>query len=156
MRAVVQRVKRARVTVYEGDNGIGVVTGEIGAGLMVLLGVGRGDTEADLDVLINKLVNLRIFEDDAGRMNLSALDVGAAVLVVSQFTLYADTRKGRRPSFVEAAPPDIAAPLCALFLERLRAADVAQVESGRFQAEMDVELVNAGPVTILLDSATLR
>jgi D-tyrosyl-tRNA(Tyr) deacylase len=140
VRAVVQRVSRARVTVD------GEVTGEIGPGLLVLLGVRRGDTEEQADKLARKLLALRIFEDDQGRMNLSVADVGGAVLCVSQFTLYGDTRKGNRPSFVDAAPPDEAEPL----YERVKSALDAQ--GGRFGAHMDVELVNDGPVTLVVEN----
>jgi len=148
MRAVVQRVRWARVKVD------GQVVGEIGPGLTVLLGAGKGDTERDVDYLAQKIVNLRIFEDDqpAGNMNRSLLDVGGAMLVVSQFTLYGDTRKGRRPSFVNALEPTGAERLCNLFVERCQDAGV-QVETGRFRAMMDVELCNSGPVTMLLDSS---
>lgn len=145
MRAVLQRVSRARVSVD------GVTTGEIGAGLLVLLGVGINDSEADADYLVEKTINLRIFDDDDGRMNLSILDIGGELLVVSQFTLYADTRKGRRPSYIGAAVPDEANRLYEYFVSEARK-HIEKVETGRFQAMMDVELVNAGPVTIILDS----
>jgi D-aminoacyl-tRNA deacylase len=145
MRAVIQRVSRARVTVDEG------VTGEIGAGLLVLLGVAEGDTEAEAGYLADKTIGLRIFEDDAGKMNLSVTDVAGAILVVSQFTLYGDVRKGKRPSFDRAARPEEANRLYEYFVQRVRAAGV-QCETGKFQAMMEVELVNDGPVTILLDS----
>ena len=145
MRAVVQRVSRARVTVE------GRVTGEIGAGLMVLLGVGREDTSAVASSMAEKVVNLRIFEDDQGKMNRSLLDVKGAALVVSQFTLYGDARGQRRPSFISAAPPDQASKLYEEFNAALRALGVT-VATGIFQAMMSVELVNEGPVTILLDS----
>ena len=145
MRAVVQRVSRAKVTV--GDE----VVGEIGSGLLVLLGIGSNDSENDVDYLLEKILNLRIFEDADGKMNLSLLDAGGGLLVVSQFTLYGDTRRGRRPSFVNAAPPDDANRLYEYFVDRSRAY-VDSVATGRFQAMMDVELVNAGPVTIVLDS----
>ena len=145
MRAVIQRVKRASVTV---DN---EVVGEIGRGLLVLLGVAAEDEEADADYLVDKIVNLRIFEDDEGKMNLSLLDTGGGLLAVSQFTLYGDTRRGRRPSFIKAAGPDVADRLYNYFVDRARQ-HLQQVETGRFQAMMDVELVNDGPVTILLDS----
>jgi D-tyrosyl-tRNA(Tyr) deacylase len=140
VRAVVQRVSRARVTVD------GEVTGEIGPGLLVLLGVRRGDTEEQADKLARKLLALRIFEDDQGRMNLSVADVGGGILCVSQFTLYGDTRKGNRPGFVDAAPPDEAEPL----YERVKSALDAQ--GGRFGAHMDVELVNDGPVTLVVEN----
>jgi len=145
MRAVIQRVSRARVTVG------GAVTGEIGHGLLVLLGVGRGDGEAASDYLAEKTLGLRVFEDAAGKMNLSVQEAGGAVLVVSQFTLYGDARKGKRPSFDAAAPPEPANTLYEHFVGRIRAAGV-KCETGRFQAMMQVELVNDGPVTILLDS----
>jgi D-tyrosyl-tRNA(Tyr) deacylase len=144
MRAVLQRVSRARVSVD------GVTTGEIGAGLLVLLGVGINDSEADATFLVDKTINLRIFDDD-GKMNLSILDIGGGLLVVSQFTLYADTRKGRRPSYIGAAAPDEANRLYEYFVAEARK-HIDKVETGRFQAMMDVELVNAGPVTIILDS----
>ena len=145
MRAVVQRVSRAKVTVAS------AVTGEISLGLLVLLGVGMEDALADADYLADKILGLRIFEDDAGKMNRSVADVGGAVLVVSQFTLYGDVRKGKRPSFDDAARPDKACRLYEYFVERLRATGM-RCETGRFQEMMQVELVNDGPVTILLDS----
>lgn len=148
MRAVVQRVSRARVVVE------GRVSGEIGLGLAVLLGVGRDDGEVDARLLADKVAGLRIFEDTAGKMNLAAADVGGGVLVVSQFTLLGDARKGNRPSFTEAAPPEAANALyerfCALVRER-----GLPVATGVFRASMAVELVNEGPVTILLDSKKL-
>jgi D-tyrosyl-tRNA(Tyr) deacylase len=146
MRAVVQRVSQARVSVG------GETVGEIGLGLLVLLGVGTGDTRADADYLVEKTIGLRIFEDAGGKMNLSVADVGGAVLVVSQFTLYGDVRRGKRPSFDGAAPPGQARELYEYFVERVRAAGL-RCETGRFQETMQVELVNEGPVTILLDSA---
>ena len=146
MRAVVQRVSRARVTVKDW------VSGEIGLGLLVLLGVGREDGEADATYLAEKIAGLRVFEDHDGKMNRSVLDVGGSVLAVSQFTLYGDVRRGKRPSFDDAAPPDHARRLYDLFVERIRAAGL-RCETGRFQEMMQVELVNDGPVTILLDSA---
>ena len=145
MRAVVQRVSRARVTVENR------VTGEIGAGLMILLGVGRDDSAAVAASLAEKVANLRIFEDEQGKMNRSLLDVGGAALVVSQFTLYGDARGQRRPSFISAAPPKQAAALYEEFNRGLRGLGVT-VATGVFQAMMSVELVNEGPVTILLDS----
>jgi len=145
MRAVVQRVSRAKVTVS------GEITGEIGAGLLVLLGVGAQDEQPDADYLAEKIIGLRIFEDEHGKMNLSVTDIGGAVLAVSQFTLYGDARKGRRPSFDDAARPEKARALYEHFVERVRAGGV-RCETGRFQEMMDVELVNQGPVTILLDS----
>jgi D-aminoacyl-tRNA deacylase len=146
MRAVVQRVSRAKVTVA------GEIAGEIGRGLLVLLGVGREDSEANADYLAEKIVGLRIFEDDGGKMNRSVLEVGGAVLVVSQFTLYGDARKGKRPSFDDAAPPQRARELYEYFVEKICRAGL-RCETGRFQEMMAVELVNEGPVTILLDSA---
>jgi len=145
MRAVVQRVSRARVTVE------GRVAGEIGAGLMILLGVGREDSAAVAASLAEKVANLRIFEDDQGKMNRSLLEVKGAALVVSQFTLYGDARGQRRPSFISAAPPEQAATLYEEFNKALRALGIS-VATGIFQAVMSVELVNEGPVTILLDS----
>jgi len=146
MRAVVQRVSRAKVTVNEW------IAGEIGMGLLVLLGVGQADTEVDVSYLAEKIAGLRIFEDDDGKMNRSVREVGGSVLAVSQFTLYGDVRRGKRPSFDDAAPPDHARRLYDLFVERIRAAGL-RCETGRFQEMMQVELVNDGPVTILLDSA---
>ncbi len=145
MRAVIQRVTRASVAVD------GRVAAEIGAGLLVLLGVRRADNPESAAYLADKIVNLRIFSDEAGKMNLSLLDIGGAALVVSQFTLYGDTRGGRRPSYLEAAPPEEARRLYEEFVRLLRAAGV-NVETGVFQAHMQVELANDGPVTILLDS----
>lgn len=145
MRAVVQRVRSARVEV-EGE-----IVGQIGEGLMVLLGAGAGDTEKDLEYTVNKVASLRIFEDEAGKMNLSVEDKGAEVLVVSQFTLYGDCRKGRRPSFISAMHPDQAAPMVDRFVDALRARDL-KVQTGRFGADMDVHLLNQGPVTLLVDS----
>jgi D-tyrosyl-tRNA(Tyr) deacylase len=145
MRAVLQRVSRARVTVN------GEITGEIGLGLLVLLGVGAGDTRAGADYLVEKTIGLRIFEDAGGKMNLSVAEVGGALLVVSQFTLYGDARRGKRPSFDGAAPPEQARELYEYFVEKVRASGV-RLETGRFQETMQVELVNEGPVTILLDS----
>ncbi len=145
MRAVVQRVSRARVTVKNG------VTGEIDAGLVILLGVGRGDTSAVAVSMAEKIANLRIFEDDQGKMNRPLLDTGASALVVSQFTLYGDARGQRRPSFIAAAPPEQAKKLYEEFCEALRRLGVT-VATGVFQTMMSVELVNEGPVTILLDS----
>jgi D-tyrosyl-tRNA(Tyr) deacylase len=148
MRAVVQRVKRAEVRVG------GDVVGRVGPGLLVLLGAGQGDGPADVAWLVEKIVNLRVFEDDAGKMNRSLLDVGGGLLVVSQFTLYGDCRHGRRPSFTGALEPVAAAALCDELVRQARALGVA-VETGRFGAMMDVELVNDGPVTLLLDSRKL-
>ncbi|MDO3377891.1 D-aminoacyl-tRNA deacylase [Geoalkalibacter halelectricus] len=145
MRAVLQRVSEARVEVA------GEVVGAIGPGLLVLLGVGSEDGAADAAYLAEKTAVLRIFEDGAGKMNLSVADVGGAVLVVSQFTLYGDCRKGRRPSFTPAAPPRMAEELYREYITRLRALGL-EVATGVFQAEMRVHLVNDGPVTLLLDS----
>ncbi len=149
MRVLLQRVTRASVTVD------GTVVGSIDAGLALLVGVGGLDAGSDADKLADKVANLRIFNDDQGKFNRSLLDVGGGALVVSQFTLYADTRRGRRPSFTDAARPDLAAPLCDHFADRLRRLGVQPVEIGVFGAAMDVEIHNAGPVTIWLDSANL-
>lgn len=146
MRAVVQRVSRAQVAVN------GEITGRIGLGLLILLGVGRDDNEADATYLAEKICGLRVFEDDQGKMNRSVQDVGGSVLAVSQFTLYGDVRRGKRPSFDDAAPPGKARQLYEFFVQRIRAAGL-HCETGRFQEMMKVELVNEGPVTILLDSA---
>jgi len=145
MRAVLQRVSRARVSVD------GKVTGEIAAGLMILLGVGKQDSSAIAASFAEKVANLRIFEDSQQKMNLSLLDVKGAALVVSQFTLYGDARGQRRPSFISAAPPELARQLYEEFCEALRGLGIT-VATGIFQAMMSVELVNEGPVTILLDS----
>ena len=145
MRAVVQRVSRASVEIG------GELIGEIGKGLLVLLGVAQDDGEADADYLAGKIAGLRIFEDDAGKMNLSVAEVGGAVLAVSQFTLFGDVRRGKRPSFDAAARPEQAKALYGYFVERIRALGL-RCKTGRFQEMMEVELVNAGPVTILLDS----
>jgi D-tyrosyl-tRNA(Tyr) deacylase len=146
MRAVVQRVSRASVTVD------GRVTGAIDRGLLVLLGVAPGDGEAEIRWLSEKIAGLRIFPDDAGKMNLSALDLGLGCLVVSQFTLYGDVRKGKRPSFVGAAPPELAEQLYVRFCDAMHAAGVKNVGRGVFRAHMDVELVNDGPVTLVIDT----
>ncbi len=145
MKALLQRVTEASVSV-----GVEVV-GRIGRGLVILVGIASGDTEKDIQYLVPKIVNLRIFPDDKGRFNLSALDIKGELLMVSQFTLLADTRKGRRPSFVEAAPPAEAEQLFERFVEQARATGL-KVETGRFQEYMQVEIHNDGPVTILLDS----
>ena len=145
MRAVVQRVSRARVSVE------GRATGEIGAGVVVLMAVGREDTAATASAMAEKVANLRIFGDDAGKMNRSLVDMGGGALVISQFTLYGDARGQRRPSFIQAAPPELGKALYEEFVSALKALGV-QVETGVFQAHMSVELVNDGPVTILLDS----
>lgn len=145
MRCVIQRVSRARVTVA------GEITGEIGLGFLALVGVQEGDTEEDVRYMAGKIAGLRVFEDDEDKMNLSVKDVGGSVLLVSQFTLLGDARKGRRPSFIEAARPEVAEPL----FERL-VAEVGRegisTATGRFRTHMEVELVNDGPITILLDS----
>lgn len=148
MRAILQRVTRGKVTI-EGE-----VNGEIGQGFVVLLGVGANDTEAEVELLTNKIANLRVFADGEGKFNLSALDVNAEMLVVSQFTLFADCRKGRRPSFTDAARPELAIPLYEKFVERLRTMGF-KVETGVFQADMLVEIHNSGPVTIWLDTVEL-
>ena len=145
MRAVIQRVTRARVTVDDR------IAGEIGKGLVVLLGVARDDTQADADYLASKIVALRIFDDADGRMNVSVKDAGGGLLVVSQFTLYGDVRRGLRPSWSDAAPPEIAEPLYNYFVERSRQL-IQPVETGSFRAMMQVELVNDGPVTLIVNT----
>ena len=145
MRAVIQRVARARVTVDDR------ITGEIGNGLVVLLGVAPTDTKADADYLATKIVALRIFDDADGKMNVSVRDAGGGLLVVSQFTLYGDVRRGLRPSWSYAAPPEIAEPLYNYFVESCRKL-IQPVETGSFRAMMQVELVNDGPVTLIVDS----
>jgi D-aminoacyl-tRNA deacylase len=146
MRAVIQRVSRAQITVD------GEIVGRIGRGLVVLLGVTHADTDADADYLADKICGLRVFEDSNGKMNLDTAAVEGGILVVSQFTLYGDVRRGKRPSFDAAAPPQHARQLYEYFAERIRAAGLP-CQTGRFQEIMQVELVNDGPVTILLDSA---
>ncbi len=148
MRAVVQRVTRAKVTVAD------AVVGEIEQGLVVLLGVARDDSRTDADYLASKIVSLRIFDDAEGKMNLSVADIGAGVLVVSQFTLYGDVRRGLRPSWIEAAAPEVAEPLYDYFVDQV-SKQIARVAAGSFRSMMLVELVNDGPVTILLDSRKL-
>ena len=145
MKALLQRVTQSSVSVD------GEVVGRIGRGLVVFVGVASGDTEKDVRYLVRKTANLRIFSDEEGRFNLSALDIGGELLVVSQFTLLADTRKGRRPSFIEAAPPDQAEEIFERFIEQARATGL-KVQTGQFQQYMRVEIHNDGPVTILLDS----
>jgi D-aminoacyl-tRNA deacylase len=145
MRVVVQRSKKAKVTVDE------KIVGQISKGLVLLVGVTHEDTEADAAYLVEKIANLRIFEDDAGKMNLSLIDVGGEILSISQFTLYGDCRKGRRPNFMDAARPDQANLLYETFNHLLRNKDI-QVETGKFGAMMDVELINDGPVTLIVDS----
>ena len=148
MRAVLQRVTSAGVRVG------GETVGEIGPGLVVLLGVARDDTERDARYLVEKTVGLRVFDDGEGRMSRSVAEAGGSLLVVSQFTLYGDVRRGRRPSWIEAAPPELAEPLYEFFVAQARRS-VARVETGSFRRMMEVELVNDGPVTILLDSRKL-
>jgi D-tyrosyl-tRNA(Tyr) deacylase len=145
MRAVLQRVSEARVRID------GETVGEIGHGLLVLLGIASSDTPEQAEWLADKVVGLRIFEDDDGKMNRDLIEVGGSALIVSQFTLYGDCRKGRRPSFIEAAPPAIAVALYAAFIDAVRARGVP-VATGRFGAMMDVELINEGPVTLIVDS----
>ena len=150
MRAVVQRVTKGSVQV--GDE----LLGQIGGGLVILLGIKKGDTEGEALWLARKIASLRIFEDDEGRFNHSLLDVGGEALVVSQFTLYGDARRGRRPSFTRAAPPELAAPLVDRFCELLEHQGVGKVARGRFRARMSVEIQNDGPVTIILDTDVSR
>ena len=145
MRLVIQRVRESEVTVN------GSTTGSIRSGLVVLIGISREDTRGEADYMLDKLLGLRIFSDDSGKMNRNIVESGGALLLVSQFTLYGDCRKGRRPSFDRAAPPEIAQPLYEYFVESARKGPVP-VETGLFQATMEVHLINAGPVTILLDS----
>ncbi len=146
MRAVIQRVSRAQVRVE------GKTIGEIGVGLLILLGIGKGDTAVEGDSLLDKIVHLRIFEDEQGKMNLSLLNCGGELMIISQFTLYADCRQGRRPSFTEAASPEAARSLYESFVAHARRLGI-RVAAGVFQARMEVELVNSGPVTIVLDTA---
>jgi D-aminoacyl-tRNA deacylase len=148
MRVVLQRVSTARVVVS------GEVVGEIGAGLLVLLGIARTDTEVDADYLVNKILHLRIFNDAEGKLNRSVVDSGGSLLVVSQFTVYGDCRKGRRPSYDEAASPDHARALYEYFVRKAQAAKVT-VATGVFQASMSVQLSNEGPVTLICDSVTM-
>lgn len=145
MRAVIQRVQRGNVSIE------GQVVGAIEQGLVILLGIGHHDTETEAAWLANKIAGLRIFEDAEGKFNRSLLDIGGAALVVSQFTLYGDTERGRRPSFTDAADPKDAEPLIARFVELLHAAGIAQVEAGKFAAKMLVEIHNDGPVTLILE-----
>jgi D-tyrosyl-tRNA(Tyr) deacylase len=145
MRALIQRVKQARVVVDDAE------VSAIGPGILVLLGVQDGDTEKNVDYLVEKIIHLRIFEDDQGKMNRSLKDLGLALMVVSQFTLLADCRKGRRPSFTRAAPPDIAERLYRYFIEKTRASGISAA-GGKFQALMEVSLINHGPVTLMLDT----
>ncbi|MGJ0848008.1 D-tyrosyl-tRNA(Tyr) deacylase [Tissierella praeacuta DSM 18095] len=148
MRAVVQRVSEATVRV---DN---KVAGEIGKGLLVFLGIGEGDTEKDLEYLVDKVLGLRIFQDENDKMNLSLLDINGEILVISQFTLYGDVRKGKRPSFTDSAHPDIAERMYLEFIDKCKTKEI-KTEKGIFGADMKVSLVNDGPVTILLDSKKL-
>ena len=150
MRVVLQRVQRGSVTVEN------AIVGTVQQGFVALVGVTHSDTETQADILAKKTANLRVFEDAAGKMNLSALDVGAGMLVISQFTLYADAKKGRRPSFIDAARPEIAEPLVNYYAERLRQEGIQQVETGVFGAMMLVEIHNDGPVTIILDTMSCR
>lgn len=145
MRALIQRVTKGAVSIE------GKKVGEIGRGLVILLGIHSRDTAADVTYLAEKCANLRIFADDAGKFNLSCLDVGGEALIISQFTLYGDTRKGRRPSFVEAAPPAVAEPLYRQFIDAFQRLGVG-VKSGEFGAMMQVEIVNDGPVTLMIES----
>lgn len=146
MRTIIQRVTHAKVEVE------GRITGQIGQGLLILLGVTHADTDQDIEWLVKKIPNLRIFNDPEGKMNLSVTDVGGDLLVVSQFTLYADAKKGNRPSYIRSAPPDFSIPMYERFLARMREAFPGKVETGEFGADMKVSLLNDGPVTILLDT----
>jgi len=149
MRAVVQRVSQGSVAID------GQIRAAIGRGLVILLGVGHSDSAAEADRLAEKIAHLRIFDDEAGKINLSALDVGAEALVISQFTLFADCRKGRRPSFTDAAPPQLAEPLVNYFVQALQKAGLTKVKTGVFGAKMMVSIFNDGPVTIVLDTDEL-
>ena len=149
MRVVVQRCSRAEVCID------GVVVGQIEKGFMLLVGITDGDTRAEADLLAKKIAQLRVFEDEVGKMNLALSDIGGAILSISQFTLYADCRKGNRPSFIRAARPETAAPLYDYFNDILRTQYAIRVETGRFGADMKVDFINDGPVTILLDTAEL-
>lgn len=150
MRVILQRVRHGSVSVD------GQTTGTVETGFVALVGVTHGDSIAEAELLARKTAHLRVFEDEQGKMNLSVLDVGGGVLVVSQFTLYADSRKGRRPSFIDAAPPEIASPLVDFYAERLRIEGISRVEKGVFGAMMLVEIHNDGPVTIILDTNELK
>lgn len=148
MRTVIQRVSHAKVEIED------VVKGHIGQGLLILLGITHDDNEQDIDWMIRKIVNLRIFNDGDGKMNLSVTDIGGELLVVSQFTLYANSKKGNRPSYIDSAHPDVAIPLYEKFLEHLGKAFGGKIATGEFGAMMNVSLLNEGPVTIILDSKT--
>jgi D-aminoacyl-tRNA deacylase len=150
MRVVLQRVTKGSVTVEN------KIVGTIEAGFVALVSVTHSDTAAEADLLAKKTANLRVFEDENGKMNISALDAGAGVLVISQFTLYADSRRGRRPDFIDAAKPDIAEPLVKYYAERLKAEGIQRIEQGIFGAMMQVEIHNDGPVTIILDTDELK
>jgi len=149
MRLLLQRVSSGSVTVDD------QIIGEVGLGYVLLVGVREGDTEAEADKLADKVVNLRLFPDEVGKFDRSLLDVGGGALVISQFTLFGDAKKGRRPSFIKAARPETASPLCDTFAEKLRGLGVTSVATGRFGAAMRVALVNEGPVTLWLDTDTL-
>lgn len=149
MRAILQRVRQGHVTVNDH------IVGQIGPGFVILLGVTHEDGAAEVKKLAEKSANLRVFEDEQGKMNLSALDTGGDMLVISQFTLYADAKKGRRPSFIRAAPPEVAEPLVTQFSEQLRQLGIKNVETGVFGATMQVHIENDGPVTIILDTSEL-
>ncbi|MEM1108903.1 MAG: D-aminoacyl-tRNA deacylase [Planctomycetota bacterium] len=149
MRVLIQRVTAGRVEVD------GETVGEVGRGYVLLVGIGAGDNEAVVTKMAEKIVKLRLFNNDAGKFDRSLLDVGGGSLVVSQFTLYGDARKGRRPSFIDAAPPEEASPLCDLFAEQLQTLGVSPVATGRFGADMRVDIHNDGPVTLWLDSSEL-
>ena len=149
MRVVVQRCSRAQVRIY------GAVVGSIGQGFMLLVGITEGDTKAQAELLAKKVAQMRVFEDEQGKMNLGMQEVGGAILSISQFTLYADCKKGNRPSFIKAARPETAEPLYDYFNDLLRTQYGLQVETGRFGADMKVDFINDGPVTILLDTTEL-
>lgn len=149
MRVVIQRVQHSKVVV-EGET-----IGQIGSGLMVLLGITHDDTEADINWLVKKIIKMRIYNDDAGKMNLSVEDIGGDILVISQFTLYANARKGNRPSYIRSAPPEVSIPLYEQFVQTLQSQFTGKVETGQFGAMMEVSLLNDGPVTIILDSKEL-
>jgi len=150
MRVILQRVSKGNVTVD------GEIVGEVGNGYVALVGVTHGDTKADAELLAKKTAHLRVFEDENGKMNISGIDAGAGILVISQFTLYADVRKGRRPSFTDAAKPDIAEPLVEYYAECLKKEGIQEIATGVFGAMMQVEIHNQGPVTIILDTAELK